>query len=350
MYWLRLLLFPFSIIYGLIIRARNLLFDASVFKSKKFDFPVIVVGNLSAGGTGKTPHVEYLIRLLRKKIEIGVISRGYRRKTKGFVAATITSSAFEIGDEPKQYINKFENIRVAVDEDRCHGIQRLRDMYPGLKAILLDDAYQHRYVQPGLSILLTDYHSLYSKDYLLPAGRLREPISGADRADIIIVTKTDPVFSPLAKRVVLEQLKPRPNQRVFFSFVTYGLPIPLFKTLPVLRFNQINTIVLFSGIANPYPLEQYLKHLCSELISLHFADHHQFTEKDILSIKTRYEEQFTRKKVLLTTEKDAMRLIDPSLANALKDMPVYYIPIEVAFHFGEREKFDRIVLDFVTKS
>jgi len=350
MFLLRLLLLPFSFIYGLVIRIRNLFFDQGVFKSRQFDIPVIVVGNLSAGGTGKTPHVEYLIRLLRKKIEVGVISRGYRRKTSGFVVATNDSSAIEIGDEPKQYINKFDNIRVAVDEDRCHGIQQLKSLYPGIKAVLLDDAFQHRYVKPGLSILLTDYHSLYSKDYLLPAGRLREPISGAARANIIIVTKTDPVFSPLAKRDVLEQIKPQPNQQVFFSFITYGLPVPLFKSLPLLRFNQISTIVLFTGIANSYPLEQYLQRLCNELIPIHFADHHLFNEKDILSIKAKYEEQFTRKKVLLTTEKDAMRLIDPSLTVVLKGLPVYYIPIEVAFHFGEREKFDKIVLDYVTKS
>ena len=350
MFLLRLLLLPFSLVYGLVIRIRNLFFDKGVFKSKQFDIPVIVVGNLSAGGTGKTPLVEYLIRLLRKKNEIGVISRGYRRKTHGFIIATNDSSAIEIGDEPKQYINKFDNIHVAVDEDRCNGIQQLKGLYPGVKAVLLDDAYQHRYVKPGLSILLTDFHSLYSKDYLLPAGRLREPISGANRANIIIVTKTDPVFSPLSKRAVLEQIKPKPNQHIFFSFITYGLPIPLFKSLPVLRFSQINTIVLFSGIANPYPLEQYLKRLCNDLIPIYFADHHQFIEKDILSIKAKYEEQFTRKKVLLTTEKDAMRLIDPSLADVLKGMPVYYIPIEIAFHFGEREKFDRIVLDYVTKS
>ncbi len=350
MFWLRLFLFPLSVIYGLIMRARNLLFDIGVLRSKQFGLPVIVVGNLSAGGTGKTPHVEYLIRLLRKKIEIGVISRGYRRKTRGFIVATNNSTASEIGDEPKQYINKFENIHVAVDENRCHGIQQLKRLYPEIKAVLLDDAYQHRYVKAGLNILLTDYHSPYSKDYLLPAGLLREPVSGADRADIIIITKTDPVFSPLAKRAILEQLKPKPHQHVFFSFVTYGLPIPLFKNLPVLRFNQINTIVLFSGIANPYPLEQYLKRLCSELVSIHFTDHHQFTEKDILSVRTKYEEQFTHKKVLLTTEKDSMRLLDPSLVNLLNGMPVYYLPIEVSFHFGEREKFDKIVLDFVTKS
>jgi tetraacyldisaccharide 4'-kinase len=350
MFLLKLLLFPFSVIYGLVIRIRNLLFDKGMLKSKQFDVPIIVVGNLSAGGTGKTPHVEYLIRLLRKKIEIGVISRGYRRKTSGFFIATTVSTANEIGDEPKQYINKFDNIHVAVDENRCHGISTLKNLYPEIKAILLDDAFQHRYVKAGLSILLTDFHSLYSNDYLLPTGLLREPISGAKRADIIIVTKTDPVFSPLSKRAILEQLKPLPYQHVFFSFITYGLPVPLFKNLPVLRFNQINTIVLFSGIANPYPLEQYLKRLCSELIPIHFSDHHQFTEKEILSIKTKYEEQFTRKKVLLTTEKDAMRLIDPLLAKVLTDLPVYYIPIEVAFHFGEREKFDRIVLDFIARS
>ncbi|MDP4292321.1 MAG: tetraacyldisaccharide 4'-kinase, partial [Bacteroidota bacterium] len=316
-------------------------------KSAEFKLPVISVGNLSAGGTGKTPHVEYLIRLLKDRYKISVVSRGYLRKTKGFVLADIDSTVAQVGDEPMQYINKFENILVAVDENRKHGIQTLLEKQVGLQAVILDDAYQHRYVKPGLSILLTDFHSLYSNDYLLPAGRLREPVKGANRADIIIVTKTDPVFSPLSKRAVLEKLKPLPHQKVFFSYVTYGQPVSLYGDLPDLNFNEINTVVLFAGIANPYPLEQYLKRLCSELVVVYFKDHHQFSDNDINTIISTYNDQFSKRKVLITTEKDAMRLHESSLKQMLKEIPIYYIPIEISFHFKEKGKFDKLITDFV---
>jgi tetraacyldisaccharide 4'-kinase len=318
-----------------------------MLKSVGFELPVISVGNLSAGGTGKTPHVEYLMRLLQKQFKIAVISRGYLRKTKGYVLADNESTVAMVGDEPMQYIKKFKNVLVAVDEDRCHGIKKLAAEHAGIQAVILDDAYQHRYVKPGLSILLTDFHSLYSNDYLLPFGRLREPVKGAKRADIIIVTKTDPVFSPLSKRAVLEKIKPLPHQKIFFSFITYGLPVPLFPELPPLRLNQINTVILFAGIANPYPLEQYLKRLCSELVVIHYKDHHQFTKEDIDAVKTTYNNQFTKRKVLITTEKDAMRLLEPSLLLLFKGIPVYYLPIEVSFHFREKEKFDKLITDFV---
>lgn len=347
MFWLRILLLPFSLIYGFIIGVRNYLFDTGLLKSVEFKLPVIAVGNLSAGGTGKTPHVEYLIRLLKGRFKLAVISRGYLRKTHGFVLADINSTVSMVGDEPMQYIHKFNDLLVAVDENRCHGIKKLLSDHAQMNAVILDDAYQHRFVKPGLSILLTDFHSLYSKDYLLPAGRLREPRSGAKRADIIIVTKTDPVFSPLSKRAVLEQIKPLPHQKVFFSYVTYGLPIPLFADLPPLRYNMINTIVLFAGIANPYPLEQYLKRLCNELVTIYYNDHHPFSEKDIKDIKNTYNNQFSKRKVLITTEKDAMRLRDPLIESLFKGIPIYYIPIEISFHFKEKEKFDKLILDFV---
>lgn len=350
MFWFRILLLPFTVIYGLVIRARNSLFDIRLLKSVSFKLPVIAVGNLSVGGTGKTPHVEYLIRLLKDRYKISVVSRGYLRKTSGFVLADDNSTAAMIGDEPKQYVNKFKNVLVAVDENRRHGIRKLLETHKELQAIILDDAFQHRYVKPGLSILLTDFHSLYTNDYLLPTGRLREPIKGAQRADIIIVTKTDPVFSPLSKRDVIEKLKPLKHQKVFFSFVAYTTPIPLHPNFPALDFNPINTIVLFAGIANPYPLEQYLKRMCNELVTFYFKDHHSFTEKDIAEVKALYNNQFTKRKVLITTEKDAMRLKDPEVAHLFKGIPIYYIPIEVSFHFREKEKFDKLIIDFVTTS
>jgi tetraacyldisaccharide 4'-kinase len=347
MFWLRILLLPFSFIYGLIVRARNCFFNIGLLKSVGFKLPVISVGNLSTGGTGKTPHVEYLVRLLQKQFTIAVVSRGYLRKTSGFVLADSHSTVSMVGDEPMQYRNKFKNILVAVDENRRHGIQKLIKEHADLQVIILDDALQHRYVKPGLSVLLTDYHSLYADDYLLPAGRLREPKKGAQRADIIVVTKTDPVFTLFGKRAVLEKIKPLPHQKVFFSYITYGFPIPLFANLLALNFDLITTIVLFAGIANPYPLEQYLKRLCSELIVIPFKDHHQFTEHDIAEVMKTYNNQFSKRKVLITTEKDVMRLLEPSLSCLLKEIPIYYIPIEIAFHFRGKEKFDKLITDFV---
>jgi tetraacyldisaccharide 4'-kinase len=236
--------------------------------------PVISVGNLSAGGTGKTPHIEYLIRLLKTDFKIATLSRGYGRKSKGFLESSKLSAAMEIGDEPMQFIQKYDRIIVAVDEKRTRGIGLLMQKHPGLQVILLDDAFQHRYVKPGLSILLTDYHRLYYNDYMLPSGTLREFKSGARRANIIIVTKTPKIFSPITRRRILEDLKVSANQHVFFSYIKYDSLFPMFSSENCILPSKITSILLFTGIANDYPLIEHLERMCSDLIVEKFPDDH----------------------------------------------------------------------------
>ncbi|MBI9033547.1 MAG: tetraacyldisaccharide 4'-kinase [Bacteroidales bacterium] len=347
--YLRLLLFPFSILYGLIVRVRNLLFDWKLLKQQQFDVPIIAVGNLSVGGTGKTPHIEYLIRILKDSCSIASLSRGYGRKTKGFLLANDEHDFKDIGDEPSQFHHKFKDLTVAVDENRCRGISQLLELENKPDVILLDDAFQHRYVKPGLTILLTDFHKIYTEDYLLPTGTLREPVSGARRADVIIVTKTPRIFSPLLKRYLEEKLQVTDHQKLYFSYIKYGDLLPFSKAaLPIQSFN-FKSILLFSGIANTYPLENYCKKHCEDLLNINFADHYQYKISDIESIKRQYEELRGTNKVIITTEKDAMRLFEPEIKLLLDDIPVYYLPIEVALHDNAEEEFEQTILNYVGK-
>ncbi len=348
-FW-KLLLIPFAVLYGLIIRLRHWLFNINILKSREYDIPVIGVGNLSLGGTGKTPMVEYLIRLLSENYKTAVLSRGYGRKTKGYLIADQYSSHKQIGDEPAQYHNKFKNIKVAVSEDRRLGIENLMQDDANLDLILLDDSYQHRYVKPGLNILLTDFHNLYKEDYLLPAGTLRDTVSEAKRADIIIVTKTYKVLSPITRRRIKNIIKPKPYQSLYFSYLSYDklLPLPgLTKTkLP----GNINTIILFCGIANSYPLQEYLREICSDLVVVDFPDHHNYTQKDLNIVASAYNDCFTRKKIIVTTEKDAMRLIKSEYISELKDLPVFYIPIKVKLHGLDTNNFANQVTKYVKEN
>jgi tetraacyldisaccharide 4'-kinase len=347
----KLLLYPFSLIYGFVMIIRNWLYDKGFFKSEGFDVPVISVGNLSTGGTGKTPHIEYLIRLLAGNYQVAMLSRGYGRKTKGFVAGDKYSTALEIGDEPAQIANKFEKVRVCVDEDRVHGIRELLYRYPGIDVILLDDAFQHRAVISGISVLLTDFYHLYSEDFLLPSGNLREPKSAARRADIIIVTKTRKVYSPITVQRLTESLKPLPHQYLFLSYIKYGQITPLNKKECARRKDKpVNTIFMFAGIANTYPLEDHLKSQCVELVMLIFPDHHRYTQKDIAKIRSTWEGIFTKNKLMVTTEKDVMRLKNPDIWDLVVNLPVHYVPIEVSFHEQGRETFERQILDYAKKS
>ncbi len=347
---LRVLLFPFACLYGLITQIRNKFFDWHILPSESFDMPVISVGNLSYGGTGKTPHIEYLVRLLEKEFKTATLSRGYGRKSKGFVMANEFSSFHEIGDEPLQYQQKFENIKVAVDECRRRGIKILHNSNHELDCILLDDAFQHRYVKPGLSILLTDFHKLYVNDYPIPTGTLRERRKGAKRADIIIVTKTNSVLSPITKRRIANLIKPRKNQTLYFSHIKYGSKISLTNFTETPEKKKYNTIILFTGIANSYPLQEHLRNFCSELIVLDFPDHHKYNEKDLEKIKTTYLDVFSKNKIIFTTEKDAMRLIKTNLFEEIKDLPIFYIPIEIKFHLGGEKGFNKQIVDYVKKN
>ncbi len=349
---LKVLLLPFASIYGIIIWIRNKLFDWNILPSENFKIPTISVGNLSTGGTGKTPVIEYLIRLLFANYKISTLSRGYGRKSKGFIKAAIDSNYYQIGDEPLQIKQKFPKITVAVDEKRSHGIKLLSNLDKDLDVVLLDDAFQHRYVTPGLSILLTDFHNLYTNDYIVPTGTLREFRKSAKRADIIIVTKTYSVLSPLTRRRITKLIKPKPHQTLLFSYIKYNtlqfVPGINYDNKPTKR--KFNTILMFTGIANNYPLQEHLKNFCSELIVMDFYDHHKYTQKDTEKIIKTYSEIFSRNKAIITTEKDSMRLYKTELIKNFVDLPLYFIPIEIKFHDNDKSKFDKIVLNYVKKN
>jgi|FLOH01.1.fsa_nt_gi tetraacyldisaccharide 4'-kinase len=347
----KVLLFPFAWLYGCVIRLRHLLFDVNVLKSLSYPLPVIGVGNLSLGGTGKTPVVEYLIRLLSDEHKLVVLSRGYGRNTKGFLIANQYSGHKDIGDEALQYHNKFkQNIKVAVCEDRRIGIKNLMQDDENLDVILLDDSFQHRYVKPGLSILLTDFHNLFMEDYLIPAGTLRDVVTQAKRADIIIVTKTYKVLSPITRRRIKGILKPHDNQSLYYSYISYGDLIPLPGFEDNIAPANINTIVLFCGIANSYPLQEYLRDMCVDLLVLDFPDHHTYRRKDMQHIIRTYDDVFTRKKIIITTEKDAMRLIKSEYISMLGKVPLFYIPIEIKFHGLDNANFSNQIKKYVREN
>ena len=345
----RFLLYPFALIYGLVVFIRNKLFDWAILRQVTFPVPVISVGNLSAGGSGKTPMVEYIIRLLRDTGKLAILSRGYKRKSKGFMLVSPESTAESVGDEPLQYAGKFADVTVAVDESRRHGIEQLRKQDPRFGAVILDDAFQHRYVKPALSILVTDYHKIYSRDRLMPVGRLREPAFGSRRADIIVVSKTPKIFSPMVRRQLLEDLRPASHQLVCFSYLGYEDWFPVYQQqgpLPAEN-RKVNTILMVTGIAFPAPMEEYLRPFCSDLVKLKFGDHHEFTDKDISLIRDTFLSLPTRRKIIVTTEKDSMRLRSDRVKSMLSELPLYYLPIRVHFHKQDKESFEEAIRSVV---
>jgi tetraacyldisaccharide 4'-kinase len=348
---IKIILFPVACIFGFITGIRNLLFDWHLLPSTSYDIPVISVGNLSAGGTGKTPHTEYLVRLLRDKYKLAILSRGYKRETKGFLMAGPGVQEKDIGDEPMQYYKKFSDVTIAVDNHRRRGIARILKEKPETQIILLDDAFQHRYVKPGKSILLTDYHHLYTDDYLMPTGKLRERIKGAKRADAIIVTKTPRIFSPITRRQLVKTLNPSKHQRIYYSYVSYETPVPL-NLCKALRpaAPKYNYIIMVAGVANSYPFQEYLRGLCNELIIIDFNDHHQYQPRDFEKIKREYESIISKDKVIFTTEKDAARIDKPEFTQYLENLPVYFVPIIVRFHDCDEGRFDKMMLDYVQKN
>lgn len=350
---MRILLFlfyPIALLYGFIMFVRNKFYDWGLFKSTSFNFPVISVGNLTVGGTGKTPHVEYLINLLSKEFKIATLSRGYGRETSGFIVASKDSSFREVGDEPVQFSQKFNKLLVAVDEDRVHGIRKIINDYPSTQVILLDDAFQHRAVKPGLSILLTDFHNLYAEDYPLPVGRLREFRSAAKRADIIIVTKFPKILSPISVRQITGVLKPKTYQKLYFSYIKYGELKPMqgieASTLP----EKISSALVFAGIANMYPLIEHVRLMINSVEILEFSDHHKYTHRDLQKIKDAFEDIFSKNKIIITTEKDAMRLGFPEIPGILADLPIFYIPIEIKIHREYRQAFNDQIEEYVRKN
>lgn len=316
---------------------RNLLFEWGLLFQKSHPVKVIAVGNLSVGGTGKTPHVEFLCRHLQDQYKLAILSRGYGRKTKGFLLANHQSTANDIGDEPLQYFAKFKKVLVAVSESRNDGVKALLQKNSKLQCVVLDDAFQHRYIKRDLNIMLTDYHAPFHKDHVIPSGRLREFRSGYKRADIIIVTKTPVVLSPFTRRRLEDEMKIKPYQKLLFSKIEYEGFVNINTGERKNRLDKISTIVLFTGIANSYPLQDYLKKFCNELLVLTFPDHHQFSEKDIQLINDTFKDQFTSNKVLITTEKDYQRLNISDNKELILKHPIFYVPIHIAFHNGDEE-------------
>lgn len=332
-----MILLPLSKLYGFGVGVRNLLFKWHILKQREFQVPIVVVGNIGVGGTGKTPHVEYIINLLRYKYHIGVLSRGYKRTTKGFVIATQRSSPLDIGDEPYQIYQKFSrDITVAVCEDRCHGIDEMLRLDPRINLIVLDDAFQHRYVKPSVSIVLTEFNKPVFNDSLLPLGRLREPQSAIYRADMVVVTKCPEQLNPLEYRIFKNNLKLFPYQKLFFSRFEYAAPVALYPdcaegTLNLQWLSPRDTIIAISGIANPKPLIRYLKKFPAKVKVKHFPDHHNYSRKDLEAIARKFNELEGDRKFIVTTEKDAVRLTNnPYFPHELKRY-IYYQPVEVKF-------------------
>ena len=327
-----------------------MLFDWGILIEKKHAIPLISVGNLSMGGTGKTPLTEHLIRLLQNDFKIATLSRGYGRKTKGFILADINASAKTIGDESMQYFRKFKNVAVAVSENRNLGVEKLVQAAPDLDLILLDDAFQHRFIKAGLSILLTDFYKLYTDDYVFPSGSLRELSHGAKRADIVIVTKTPIVLSPITRRRIEGELNLEKSQTLLFSKIESERLTPVFPSNKWKLKTHYSHIVLFTGIADNYPLQYHLRQFCSDLTVLTFHDHHIFNEKDIYRVLKVYDDIFSKNKIIVTTEKDVMRLIDCSRINLIKELPLFYVPIRTKFNKGDEEILIKKVKSYIASS
>lgn len=350
------MLLPLSKIYGFAVGVRNLMFKWHILKQREFPVPVVVVGNISAGGTGKTPHTEYVIDLLRYKYHIGMLSRGYKRKTKGFVLATSRSTPLDIGDEPYQIYQKFgRDISVAVCEDRCTGIEELLRLDPRINLIVLDDAFQHRYVKPTVSIVLTEFNNPVFFDKLLPLGRLREPAKAIYRADMVVVTKCPPQLKAIEYRIFKNNLKLFPYQKLFFSRFNYTSLRPLFpdirKDAPHMSWlGPDDTVLVLSGIANPKPLVRYLKGFKATIKVKVFPDHHNFNRKDLDAITKRFNELEGKQKIIVTTEKDAVRLINnPYFPHQLKPY-IFYQPVDVTFDPMNVDSFDIELQKMLLKS
>jgi tetraacyldisaccharide 4'-kinase len=348
-------LYPLSWIYAGVTLLRNKLFDCGMLRSESFDVPTICVGNLSVGGTGKTPHTEYLINLLSRDHRVAVLSRGYKRRTKGYVLADDTSDAHTIGDEPYQMKCKYPGVTVAVDEDRCHGAARLLSLPQPPQVILLDDAYQHRYIKAGLYILLTDYHRLFCDDTTLPAGRLREPSSGKRRARIVIVTKCPPDLSADECRRIAGKLKLNPDQELYFSCFGYAPLQPIERgdtAIKPIVHSELSTtdVLLVTGIASPRPLVEAISRHAHSVATMTFADHHDFSPEDMAAMVRRFSEIESGNKIIVTTEKDATRIIcHNSLIDSLKER-IFVQPIEVKFLQKQEEIFNQHITGYVTEN
>ncbi len=341
------LLLPLSVIYGLSVMVRNKLFDLNLLPSKEFNIPVISVGNIRVGGTGKTPHIEYLVELLRKDYRVAVLSRGYKRKTRGFVLAGETTGPDQIGDEPCQIKQKFPEIFVAVDEKRSRGIHKLMLMIPGPDVILLDDAFQHRYVKPGLSILLDDFQHSMRKDALLPSGRLREPWQAKKRADIILVTKSPPSLKAIDMRIRARETMLDEFQHLYYTRIIAKEIYGLFSVKREKLNLKKPEILLVTGIANPRTVKPLVRKISTSIKEINFSDHHKYTEKDINRILSLFSVMDPENSIILTTEKDAVKLREFRNVFDSVGEKIFYLTISVEFLNKDDKNFNNQILDYV---
>lgn len=344
-----ILLSPITFIYGSVVRTRNWLFDKGYYKSIQFDLPVINIGNLSYGGTGKTPHIEYLIRLISPHFHVATLSRGYMRKTKGYMAATSETTPEQVGDEPQLIKWKYPQVGVSVGEDRVMAVPQVLSDWPSTEVLLLDDAFQHRSIDPGLNILLTDYNKLYTRDELIPAGSLREPIAGATRAQFIVVTKCPPNLTAQQREAVKQELKPLPHQKVFFSYLQYAPAYNIMNPEQKLAQGPDMEVIMLVGIANPKPLKDYLSSRFKAVHTLQYPDHHSYTAHDAENMVTAYEKLEAGQKAIITTEKDAVRLHTYRQWFIERKIPIFVQPMQVEFFPEDKALFDGEILNYLSR-
>jgi len=340
----RILLLPFALVYWLVIWVRNKMYDKKILRSTTFGLPLICVGNLSVGGTGKSPMVEYLLRLLKDKYKVATLSRGYKRKTSGYALANETTTALEIGDEPMQFHKKFPDVAVSVGEERIFAVPQLLHDRPETQAIILDDAFQHRAIKAGLDILLTEQDNLFVHDFYLPTGDLRDLKSSYKRAELIVVTKCREGLSEEERDKIIKQINPLPEQEIYFTAIEYG---QCYHILNKTRFelNSNTEVLLLTGIANPAALKKLLEKYSKTYYMAEYSDHHIFTIDDLKDIRARFEAIEAIEKIILTTEKDAVRL--DKFGTEMAELPVYVIPVRHQFLFGEGEKFNNRIESFI---
>jgi len=346
---LRWLSLPFALLFGLTVGLRNWLYKREILKGYAFDLPTIGIGNLSAGGNGKSPLTLYLIKLLKEDFKIAALSRGYKRKTKGLVLANQNSTALQVGDEPLMFKKKHPDITVAVRESRAEGIPELLMKRPNIEAILLDDVYQHLSLQPGLNLLLTTYQNPFYSEFLIPVGNLREFKTGYKRADAIIVTKCPIGLTKTEKDSIVKKINPLEHQKMFFSHLEYGYPYFINMPTQTISLNLQQHVLLLCGIANPQSLEEYVLSKVAAVYRQYYPDHHYFNNQDLNDIVTSFNNIEAENKIIITTEKDAMRLaLHPKWFQKHK-LPVYVLPVEIAFDAKTKKRFDDYVINFVNK-
>jgi len=332
-------LYPLSIIYGAVTNIRNFLYNTEILPSVEFNLPVICVGNITVGGTGKTPHTEYLAGLLRENFRVSTLSRGYKRKTRDFRIATLSSLVKEIGDEPLQILHKYPDVMVTVDRDRVHGVRRILEVRPETEVILL-----------------SDFDRLIVRDYLLPYGNLRESKDNMRRADIILITKSPENISPIQRRLIVKEVDKAPYQNLYFTSLIYKDLLPVFD-LQDQENDHTKTslsgncgVVLITGIANPFPLKEHIEKTCGEIVHLCFPDHYNFKKKDLINILSAFNDLKSTTKYLITTEKDAVRLREfTNIAKPIRSV-FYYIPVEIYFLNDDKNEFDNLIVDYVRKN